>query len=224
MKFSKSLKQYAAMSIVVTASCWLSGCGSPTNSAPPDKAILTDHEDDVTHTHTHRHGPGFDHGHEHDKEGDHKHSHKHTHSHVHAEKGIHDGRIVSMGHTHDKKDVTHYHAEVMPVADGKLTLHLLIEKPGGEMSEQPVADKEIVAYLNRRDDELLNAKKIVLTGSAESGESSTFVAPLPEEAFGKKVKVVFPRVKVGGERLSFSFELEVPDAPDAHKSDDSDSN
>lgn len=152
---------------------------------------------DVKHDHQHPHG---DHEHSHAKE--------HAHGHRRAE-ALYGGRIVSIGHSHHADGVTHYHAEVMPIARGRITFHVQVEDERGRSKDFPVESKEIIAFVDRLGAESPRALEVVFRADAES--RATYVADIPEDwrESNEKLSVVVPKIKLGGERLSFSFSAEV---------------
>ena len=168
------------------------GCGQSASS------VTTGMVADVGH----RHGPGHDH----------KHPHPHTHGHRHGEP-LHGGRIVSIGHSHYASGETHYHAEVMQVADGRITFHVLTENAEGKSVDYRVAATEIVAYVDRLDKESTRAQEVVFSAEGEVGES-TFAAAVPASLLeSKELSVVVPKIELGGEWLNFSFKTSTKDEP-----------
>jgi hypothetical protein len=145
-----------------------------------------------------------------DSEDSHENGDDHTHS-TGTVESLHGGTIVAIGHSHVEDKVTHYYAEVMPITNQQLTLHLLVERLTGVAAAQSIEKQELVSYLNRNGDSQLNARKMVLAANAEN--PWTLSGQLPEEPFGKRVKVVVPPIRVAGERMSFSFEVDIPAAP-----------
>ncbi|MEM7474947.1 MAG: hypothetical protein AAF483_08140 [Planctomycetota bacterium] len=170
-----------------------------------DPEVSSDTQHDLGHQHKHIHGKGHDHEHEHDEFKAGAHDHSHSHGHRHGEP-LFGGEIVAIGHSHHKDGEQHFHAEVLPVADGKLTMHLLTEEDG-EGKSYPVKETEILAYMGLPEDSPTMAQEVAFKPSSESEESSEFVVEIPEYLLGKAIEVVIPKIVLGGERLSFDFKL-----------------
>ncbi|MBC8355445.1 MAG: hypothetical protein H8E66_25995 [Planctomycetes bacterium] len=180
----------------------LVGCDRAASSVTPDMRA------DFGHDHRHQHGEGHDHEHEH-KEGFHG-GHSHTHGHRHGAP-LHGGRIVSIGHSHHAGGETHFHAEVMPIVDGRITFHVLAENAEGKSEDYRVEATEIVAYVDRLDKESTRADEVVFRSAGEDG-GSTFSAEVPEPFLdSRELFVVVPKIKLGGERLNFSFTASISD-------------
>ncbi|MAR13516.1 MAG: hypothetical protein CL681_26525 [Blastopirellula sp.] len=159
---------------------------------------------DFDHNHRHQHGTGHDHEHDHDDGFAGGHSHEHGHGHRHG-KPLHGGRLVSIGHSHHAEGATHYHAEIMPLVDGRVTIHLLTENDAGESVAFPIEVAEITAYVDRLDREDSLATEIVFTAEGD-GPASEFVTTVPEtHRDSAELSIVVPKVKLGGERQNFSF-------------------
>lgn len=185
---------------------FLSGCDQSPSS------VTTDMHADFGHDHRHQHGPGHDHEHDHEGGFQGGHSHSHTHGHRHGEP-LHGGRIASIGHSHHATGETHFHAEVMPVVDRQITFHVLTENAEGKSEDYPVEATEIVAYVDRLDKESTRSLEVVFSAKGEDGRS-TFVAAVPESFLeSKELSVVVPKIKLGGERLNFSFTAQQAESP-----------
>ena len=182
----------------------------------PDPGVTPEMHEDFSHDHKHQHGGDHDHEHEHGDGFTGTHSHGHSHSHRHGEP-LHGGRIVSIGHTHHKGGATHFHAEVMPLADNVIRFHLLTESDDGESVDYSIEDNEIPALVCVKDKESLS-KEASFTSVAEGDETSEFMLAIPEslpdaEAFS----IVIPKITLGGQRQNFSFSVsrEKPAADEA---------
>ena len=187
-----------------------SGCSKP------DAALTTDMHEDFDHTHKHQHTGNDDHEHEHGDGFKGSHSHGHSHSHRHGEP-LHGGRIVSIGHTHHKDGATHFHAEVMPLTDSTIRIHLLTESDKGESLDYPIEAAEIPAMISVKGRES-GALECSFTRVGEGDSASEFGLTIPQGiADGEAFSVVIPKVELGGQRQNFSFTV----SPQKSKQDDS---
>lgn len=188
-----------------------SGCDRPASAVSADPHL------DSAHDHGHHHGPGHSHDHQHGPgvgEGHHDHTHRHRHDH---DQGPHGGQIVAIGHVHHARGETHFYAEIMPIVENRITLHLLSENAQGERKPHPGDVSELTAYLDRLDRDSSHAAEIVFQ-VARSGVG-TLSAAIPESFLeSQRLLVVVPRIELGGERLSFSFSASV-DGSQANSAD-----
>jgi hypothetical protein len=179
---------------------------------PAATPVTTDVQQDVEHAHEHIHGHGHRHDHEHSDQIEGPHSHPHAHPHRHAE-ALHGGRIVSIRHTHHRADATHYHAEVLPLQDRRLTLCFLTESPAGDLQEQPIAAAEFTALIGREGTTPISTPDVTFVPEGTGETAARFSADLPADfAEGGPLRIVVPSITLGGERLSFSFSV-APSAP-----------
>ena len=197
---------YFSRILVLTVSLAF-GCGQ-SEEAP----VTTDMQEDFDHSHKHTHGQGFDHEHNHDDfEG--SHAHPHSHGHRHGEP-LYGGRIVSVGHTHHKQGETHFHTEVMPYKAGAITFHILSESSNGKLEAFGVKDTEIIGYLANADRPSASTQQLRFVQSKKSAsEFSANVSNLVEDA--QDVSVLIPKIVLGKQRFSFSFQINVKPAEDA---------
>ena len=180
--------------------------------------ITTDMHEDFEHDHEHVHGDGHDHDHHHADHTEGAHSHPHSHPHRHGEP-LHGGRIVSIGHTHHRDEVTHYHAEVLPLLDGAVTLYLLTESPDGELIEFPVPAEEFAALIGA--DDIALARNVTFAPDGDDATTARFIAKLdPELIGGGPVTFVVPRITLDGNRLSFRFPGDLGEDPEETKAAD----
>lgn len=171
-----------------------------------DAAITTDMHEDFDHQHKHQHTDEDDHEHDHKEEFRGSHSHGHGHNHRHGEP-LHGGRIVSIGHAHHKDGATHFHAEVMPLADNTVRFYLLTETDDGKSSDVPIEAKEITALISIQGQEA-TASECIFKAVGDGDVASEFSAVLPERFFDAQAfNLVIPKVKLGGQRQNFSFKV-----------------
>lgn len=171
-------------------------------------AVTTDMHEDFDHDHQHTHGEETEHEHEHKDGFEGSHSHPHSHSHRHG-KPLFGGKISSIGHSHHKEGEKHYHVEVMPVVDGVITFHLLTETSEGKSKSHPVEETEIVSIINAFKGEPILASELVFASKDGKSPASTFSATIPENfSEDQKLLIVIPKIKLGGERLNFSFTVD----------------
>ena len=194
----------------LTLSCFMSlitGCGEETSQSQETNPATTNHmHEDFDHDHHHVHGDGQDHEHGHSDGFHGSHSHKHSHSHRHG-KPVYGGRVVSIGHSHHKDGATHYHAEVMPATDGKIIFYLLTETDEGKLKDFSIDIEKLKGYANRRVAKSGESRPLQFTRE-EFDQATRFVASVPESLTDvEELMVMIPRIKLGGERLNFSFRV-----------------
>ena len=118
---------------------------------------------------------------------------------------MHGGQIVAIGHSHHGNGQTHYHAEIMPLADGKVIFHVLTDDGHGEPQPADLAIDKIRAYVDPLDRDSVQAVEVTFSARKKSG-GSTFTATIPEVLQdSKRLSVIIPKIELGGERLNFSF-------------------
>jgi hypothetical protein len=188
---------------VILAALFCGGC------AEQDSAITTDMHEDFDHDHKHQHTGDDDHEHDHEDGFRGEHTHGHSHGHRHGEP-LHGGRIASIGHTHHKDGATHFHAEVMPLTDNTLRFHLLTETEDGKSADFPIEESEIVALVSIKGEEA-TASELTFKSAGDSDTASEFSAVLSEKhSEGTSFSVVIPKVRIGGQRQNFSFNVSRP--------------
>lgn len=186
----------ASSSLLIALLC--SGCSDP------DAAVTTDMHEDFDHEHKHQHTDNDDHEHEHEDGVRGSHSHGHTHNHRHGEP-LHDGHIVSIGHTHHQDRATRYHAEVMPLSDNTIRFHLLTESDEGESGDYPIEVSEIPALISIRGHESVSSE-LSFVGVGDGDRASEFSLTIPNGlAEANEFSVMIPSVSLGGQRQNFSF-------------------
>ena len=195
---------------------FLAGCTEPQSDSEP--AVTTEMHEDFDHHHPHQHGTHHDHEHEHGDGFEGTHSHDHSHGHRHGSP-LHGGRVVSIGHSHHKDGETHFHAEVMPVADDLISFHILNEDESGESVDAQVDAKEITGLISVKGDESAG-HEVTFRVTADDGEVSVFTVTLPEELdHGEAYLVVIPKVVLDGQRQNFSFTASRPNQQEPRKTD-----
>lgn len=204
MAFKRSALTLSSYFVLPTALLLIIGCESDAPNSSSSPPVTPDMSEDFSHNHEHSHGPEHDHGHSHHGDTNGSHQHEHSHAHRHGETP-HDGRIVSIGHTHHKVGETYYHAEVLPITDGMLAFHVLIEDEDGELQEYSVEETEIFALVNESGASADLA--IQITFIRDSTNKSQFTADIPASlADAERLTVVVPKIKLGKGRLNFKFE------------------
>ena len=161
--------------LVAGAAAALVGCGK---TQPPSEKAAEPHKDG-------------DH-----KDGDHKGGGVKGEAHEHKP-GPHGGTIVSLG-----KDS--YHAEAVFEKDGAVRLYTLGKD---ETTAQAVEVQELVGHVTAvgaTDPVQVKFAAQPQTGDA-AGKTTLFVAKLPAELQGKKIKVTVNNIQVGAERFRIEF-------------------
>jgi len=126
---------------------------------------------------------------------------------------MHGGQIVGIGHSHHGNGQTHYHAEIMPLADGKIVFHVLTDDRHGESQPADVTMEKIRAYVDPLDQDSVQAVEVAFSATKNSG-GSTFTAIIPEVLQNcKRLSVIVPKIELGGERLNFSFKASTTATP-----------
>ena len=101
----------------------------------------------------------------------------------------------------------------MPLADGKITFHVLTENGHGETQPAGVATEKIRAYVDPLDRDSVQAVEVVFSATKNS-DGSTFTATIPEVLQdSKRLSVIVPKIELGGERLNFSFKASTTATP-----------
>lgn len=169
-----------------------------------DTALVTDMHEDFEHDHDHHHSDHDDHEHEH-ADGFHgSHSHEHTHGHRH-DKPLYGGILVSIGHTHHDGGANHFHAEIMPIEEDTIHLHILTDAADGGLQDCPVESKELTALISVPGNESLS-KKLSLVAVGDKPAAAEFHLTIPEDiAYSDTFSVVVPKIELGGQRQNFSF-------------------
>ena len=146
-----------------------------------------------------------------DAEHHHQHDAGHDHDHHHRPGNpLHGGHIVTIGHSHHADGVTYYHAEVMPLVDGKVTFHLQTVNDAGNSVAMPIPASEVHAYIAQLDRETAMTTEMAFHAVGNQ-PTSEFVAAVPESHINSsELSVVVPNIKLGGERQNFSFTVAVP--------------
>ena len=130
------------------------------------------------------------------KDGDHKGGGTKDESHEHKP-GPHGGTIVSLG-----KDS--YHAEAVFEKDGAIRLYTLGKD---ETTAQAVEVQELVGHVTAAgatDPVQVKFAAQPQQGDA-AGKTTLFVAKLPHELQGKKIKITVNNIQVGAERFRIEF-------------------
>ena len=190
---------------MLAAGLILTGCEQPTSSVDAarannggDHGHHHDHDHDDHHSHDHDHDDHHGQTHDHD---DH-HGQTHDHPHVHP---THGGQIVTIGHTHHGSSATHYHAEIMPLSDGKVSFHILTADAHGASQPVPVETEKIVAYAAPVDRDAGQASEIFFLAT-KNNDGSAWSATIPDSLKdGGRISIVVPKISLGGQRLNFSF-------------------
>lgn len=150
------------------------------------------------HGHTHAHGEG----------GGHSHSSGHAHGdgHSHSE-SLYGGQLVEIGHSHHGEAVESFQAEIVPIRDGQIVLHFLSEDAHGHLQPLELEVAELPGYVNKTAETAMRAREVIFRPRSEEAAASAFVADLPESlSDSSEFTVVIPKVVIGRERFSFSFE------------------
>ncbi len=180
--------------IIAVTTFALVGCSSSSSKTPPaatpDAVPHKDGDHKDAKGGDHKDAKGGDH-----KDGDHKEGAGHEHK-----PGAHGGVIVSLG-----KDS--YHAEAVFEKDGAVRLYMLGKD---EIKPQEIDVQDLVAYVTPSGS--TDAMQVKLTADRQktdsAGKTSLFVAQLPTELHGKKVKVTVNNIQIGSERFRIEFSNE----------------
>ena len=151
------------------------------------------------------------------------HDHSHDHGHHHTEPRF-GGDVIEVGHTHNPNGLLFYYAEVLPSHDGSVQFYLSVEDEAGGSKAATSKESEVMAYMTDAEQESGVSKEVVfqLQEINPDGPVSVLSATIPVEfANSSQIAVVVPKVTLGGERLSFSFEVEVRNLPDSIQTNNS---
>ena len=137
----------------------------------------------------------------------HAHGHGHPHAHSHSTiKPAHGGRMVPIGHTHQGSEATHYYAEIMPPADGKVTMYLTRTDAYEKSQPLQIDAEEILAYAAPLDRQAGLAPELVFHATKD-GDRAVWSAKIPESLKeGSGLSVVIPKLTLGDEWQNFSFQ------------------
>ena len=174
--------------------------------ADEEAGITTDMHEDFVHDHKHQHTSDDDHEHDHEDGFKGAHAHDHSHGHRHGEP-LHGGRIVSIGHTHHKEGITHFHAEVIPLTDHSIRFHLLTESASGESQDFPIKATEIPGLISIKGSEA-GSTDCTFTSTGTADTASEFALEIPESLReGDAFTVLIPKVTLNGNRQNISFSI-----------------
>lgn len=181
-----------------------------------EAGLVTDMHHDFDHEHEHHHSDHDGHEHSHEDGFHGSHSHEHTHGHRHDDP-LYGGRIVSIGHTHHKGGATHFHAEVMPLLDDTVCMHVLTESADGGLKPCPVEVKEITALVSITGQESTASELTFVAGDdSQQASASEFHLKLPSLiADANEYSIVVPKLRLGGHRQNFSFRVSRPSTDEA---------
>lgn len=149
-----------------------------------------------------------DHSH---NEGDHG-LHSHTHDHR-KHQPLHGGKLVEIGHTHNKDGATHYFAEVMPQTADEVQFFLARESDDGGLEDYRPDAQEILALVDAVGQKRPKSKEIRFSAEDIEGQPLKFSANLKDVyPDADELMIVIPKLKVGQERMNFSFSISRKDA------------
>lgn len=194
---------------VLVAAAMLTGCTDDPVGPPETPAVVSDADHEHGHPHVHADDIGHDHDHD-DFEGSHDHGHAHSHRHDDGQ------RLVSIGHTHHSQGVTDYHARIGPSDGQTLEITLLADDGSGQLVPVAAGDDRFEAIVGSSANAGLSSRSLKFEPVV--GEPGHYTASLEMLTPTTEPSVVLvPAVKLGGERLDFSFPL-----PAAEPSEDAD--
>ena len=174
--------------------------------ARPDPVLLTgglSADSDVTHEHPHTHGPGIEHDHDHgDFVGTHTHPHDHLHRHSDGPNG---GKVVAIGHSSHESGEELYHAEIMPLDEGRIGFQLLAEASNGDWEPFVTQASKILATVGTQTADADGPAEITFEPVTED-ETSSFAAQIPASLTdADELHVAIEKIVLGGQNLSFEF-------------------
>ena len=202
--------------VTATATLALVGCNKTQPPADSGKKDDHNHKVDAGKKDDHDHPPGAAKKDDHDhppggaaKKDDHDHppgAKKDDHDHEHKP-GAHGGMIVSLGRDS-------YHAEVVFEKGRKIRLYVL-GKEETKSQELNVQDLSGFVTLEGATEAVPVTFKPDPQATDGKGKTSQFVATLPENMAGKKVKVTINNITIGTDkfRIEFSHEVVAHTAP-----------
>ncbi len=196
-------------------------CTAKTPVTTPE--VVSDTQRDIGHEHQHIHGSGQVHEHDHPDGFEGAHSHEHEHGHRHGEP-LHGGRIVEIKTVDERNLGTHFHAEVLPMLNGRLSFHLLTETSDGGFEDFPIEAQVIPAMASpvpgtqvgsnesARDDSHDTRDNLrpslEFLPQNEAGPSSEFTCSLPTELMSQpSIMIRIPELLVGGEGYTLLFQV-----------------
>ena len=184
--------------LLAVVSCF--GCSDP------NAGVVTDMREDFEHEHKHQHSDHDDHEHTHADDIQGTHSHQHTHGHRHGEP-LFGGRLISIGHAHHADGATHFHAEVMPLRDDTIRIHVLTDSDSGGLEALPIMATELTALVGVKDQESMSSE-CSFKAVGDEQPASEFLLVIPESiADATSYSVVVPKIEIDGQRQNFSFQV-----------------
>ena len=151
------------------------------------------------------------------------HDHSHDHGHQHTEPRF-GGDVIEVGHTHNPNGLLFYFAEILSADDGSVQFYLSVEDEAGGSKSATSKESEVMAYMSDAEQETSVSKEVVfqLQQIKPDDPVSVLSANVPADFVNSsKISVVVPKLTLGGERLSFSFEVEVQHSPDSTETNSS---
>lgn len=148
--------------------------------------------------------------HSHNEEHHGLHSHAHDHS---KAQPLHGGKLVEIGHTHNKDGATHYFVEVMPQTADEVQFFVARESDDGGVEDYRPDAQEILALVDAVGQKRPKSKEIQFTAEDVEGQPLKYSANLIDVyPDAEELMIVIPKLKVGQERMNFSFSISRKDA------------
>lgn len=192
-----------------------------TSHTPTVPEVVSDTRQDIGHGHRHIHGSGQVHEHEHTDGFVGAHAHVHQHPHRHPDP-IHGGRIIDLlpaaTSTTEATDTRNcWHAEILPLADGQISLFLLKEYPEGGFEDYPIPAQRLLAKVaapsvpvnvSTIPDETDSHQQLAFIADGGQKESARFNATLPQTMQRLQALTVnIPAIVIETRQYSLSFQV-----------------
>ena len=152
------------------------------------------------------------------------HSHENEHGHDHHHSGARfGGQMVEVGHTHNPEGLLFYFAEILPVKENTISLHVTVEDEAGNSNSVTITESEVMAFVSDAELETTVSREMTFelqetnTGSPATILSATIPTSLVNSP---RLSIVIPKLTLGGERLNFSFEVSTTDLVETPHSED----
>ena len=145
----------------------------------------------------------------------HSHEHEHGHDHDHHHSGPRfGGKMVEVGHTHNPEGLLFYFAEILPVKENTISLHLSVEDEAGNSKSVTITGTQVMAYVSDAELETTVSREMTFELQNNNTESpATLLSATIPTSFVKspRLSIVVPKLTLGGERLNFSFGVSTTD-------------
>jgi len=152
------------------------------------------------------------------------HSHENENGHDHHHSGARfGGQMVEVGHTHNPEGLLFYFAEILPVTENTISLHMSVEDEIGNSNSVTITETEVMAFVSDAESETTVSREMTfeLQENNSDNPATLLSATIPMSLVNSpRLSIVIPKLTLGGERLNFSFEVSTTDLLETPNSED----